>query len=63
MAFIVSVNDSAVRIRLERMERRLSVRSIHLIAGEVMRASIKDTFEQEGFPPGSWRRVHCPVRY
>ncbi len=59
MAFTVRVNDARVLIRLERLEGKLRIRSLHKIAGEVMRASIKDTFEQEGFPAGSWRLLHA----
>ena len=58
MAIAVKVNDRKVLLDLSAMARRMRPRSMLPIAGEVMRGSIKETFEQEGYPAGSWRRVH-----
>ena len=58
MAIAVKVNDQKVLLDLSEMARRMRPRSMLRIAGEVMRGSIKETFEKEGYPAGSWRRVH-----
>lgn len=58
MALKVTVNDKEVRIRLGELERAIEPRSVLNIANQVMQGSIDETFEQEGFPAGRWRRVH-----
>ncbi len=59
MAIEIKVNDREARIRLSGLKRTLARSSIHRIVGNVMRASINDTFDQQGFPPGAWRRVYA----
>ena len=57
MAITATVNDREVRIALGEAASRTKPASVLRIAGEVMRRSVKDTFEDEGFPRGSWRKV------
>ena len=57
MALKATVNDREVRLSLGEAGKRLRLPAVHAIAGEVMRGSIKETFEQEGFPRNSWKKV------
>lgn len=56
MPLAVKVNDSEVRLRLEQLGRAIRPASVFRIAGEVMRTSIAETFLDQGFPAGSWKR-------
>jgi len=55
----VTVNDREVQLRLGALARVIAPRSVLNIANQVMQGSIDETFAQEGFPAGSWRRVHA----
>lgn len=59
MSITVTVNDREVRLRLGELARAIEPRSVLNIANQVMQGSIDETFDQEGFPAGSWRRVHA----
>jgi len=59
MPIKVTVDATEARFTLGKVGRVLSVASVHRIIGAVMLTSINETFEQEGHPPGSWRRLHA----
>ncbi len=59
MALTVKVNDGGLRIALGKAATKAETRSVHRVTGEVMRSSITDTFDQEGFPRGAWRRLNA----
>ena len=55
----IDVNSRDVVVNLREMESRLEPARLLPIFGGVMQASIDETFEQEGYPAGSWRLLHA----
>jgi phage virion morphogenesis protein len=48
------VNDREVRLQLQNFSQRVGKGSLLRVFGEVMRASIEQTFRDQGSPAGSW---------
>ncbi len=59
MALTVRINDKPVLRLMDGIEKVLRPRSLNAITGEVMRGSIAETFEDEGFPARAWRLLQA----
>jgi len=54
----IHIDDQGAALTLRGIADRASAPAVLRVLGEVRRRQTQEVFEAEGWPPGSWRRLH-----